>query len=82
MSELNPHHPVTESMRDQWHKIAALLMRKLGQTHVIITEADIADIGEADVCVIIHDKADGIHVRLVGRAEGERLAREHGGLAN
>lgn len=79
--ELNPNHPTTQTLRDHWHKIAILIMRKLGVEHVIITEKDIERLAEHEGSyVFAHDQRDGLHIRLVSREEGERLAREHGGL--
>lgn len=78
MNELNPNHPVTSAMRDQWHKLAAILMHKHGLTHVVITSEDMESMG-SEMCVMVQASADGIHLRLITMAEGERLAREQGG---
>jgi len=39
--ELNPNNPVAAAARGQWHKIAALVMHKLGAQRVEIRDADI-----------------------------------------
>lgn len=39
--ELNPNHKVVTQARDQWHKIAALIMVKLGLTELKLTMADV-----------------------------------------
>ncbi len=80
---LNPNHRMTQATEDQWHKIAGLILHKLGQREVVLTKQDIlsaTDPGGGMLCIAIEEKADGIHVRLVSEAEGRRLARENGGL--
>lgn len=79
--ELNPNHPVTHSMSGQWHKIVALLMRKFDKTHIEISEGEVmafADDGAG--AVTIRERDGAIHLDLVSWEEGERLAREEGGL--
>lgn len=80
--ELNPQHPVTSAVHDQWHKIVAILLHKYDLGHVIITmkdfEAFVAD--HPDSVVVLHDKRDGLHLTMTSREEGERLARTQGGL--
>lgn len=78
--ELNPNHPVTRAVNDQWHKIVALLMQKYGTREVTFTEADVEQLGREDCGVVFHAKQHEIVIRLVTMAEGERLARESGGL--
>jgi hypothetical protein len=77
VSELNPNHAVTRSVSDHWHKIAALLVAKLGG-HAVISAADIAAVDGKAVAVRYHH--DGIHVTLISMDEAERLARKEGGL--
>ncbi len=78
--ELNPGHPVTASLRDQWHKIVLLVMEKLGTTEVVITQQDInRALQDQDRAVLVHDRADGLHVRIITMAEAERLAKAQGG---
>ncbi len=79
MSELNPNHPTTQAISDHWHKIAAILLHKLGHTDVCITPADLEAMDQ-NTCIVIQELDDGLHVRLVDMAEGQRLAREQGGL--
>lgn len=79
MVEFNPNHRVTQAMHDQWHKICALLMMKMGQKHVIITPADIENIG-LESAIAVQELPDGIHIRLVDEKTALRLAREEGGL--
>ncbi len=78
--ELNPNHPMTRTVHDHWHKIAALLMAKFNQSHVVITMADVLAMDDGANAVTIQELPDGIHIRLVSMEEGERLARKEGGL--
>lgn len=80
--ELNPEHPVTIETRDLWHKMVALLMIKFNNHHVEITEADVALLGDMEKCVVVESKGETIHLDLVSWEEGERRARESGGLPN
>ena len=84
MSELNPHHPVTQSAHDHWHKIVALLMHKFDLGNVVLTPSDLDSLeakyaGKMPV-VVLHDKRDGLHLSIVDMAEAQRLARLAGGL--
>jgi hypothetical protein len=80
--EINPHHHITETVHDHWHKIAALLLHRLGvrrgSGEVLITMADVKELAkyDNDVAVVIHEKTDGIHLRIVTMAEGEKLAKK------
>jgi len=80
--EVNPNHPVTAAVHDHWHKIVALLMHKFELGHVVITGQDLAAFEREypNHAIMIHDKRDGIHLRMVSMEEADRLAREHGGL--
>lgn len=78
--ELNPNHPVTSGIHDHWHKIAAILMLKFNQTEVEITPEDLSKLGDNEMGIVA-DVRDGKFVlRIVTMAEGERLARNEGGL--
>lgn len=78
--EINPNHPVTRTAHDHWHKIAAFLMWKLKQKCVTITLADVDKLTSEDMVIVLHDHADCMEVKLMPRAEGEKMAKEHGGL--
>lgn len=82
--EANPNHPVTQQMREQWHKIVALLLHKFDLGEVIITTDDLkalmVDYDGGMPAVVCHDKADGLHLRIVDEAEGLQLAKREGGL--
>ena len=76
--ELNPNHPVTRESHDLWHKVAALLVMQEGG-HVTIPESEIRKL-EGQAITIKFVDGVGIELNLVSMAEGERLAREAGGL--
>lgn len=78
----NPNHPVSRATEDQWHKIAALLVLKMGTDRVVITSEDInrAFKREGGVNITVRFTETGIILAIVGDAEAERLAREQGGL--
>jgi hypothetical protein len=80
VSELNPNHPVTRTVHELWHKICALLLLKFGEPHVVITLNDMMRLNDDDIAITIQEFGDGIHIRLVSMADGERLARKDGGL--
>ena len=82
LDELNPNHPVTAAVHDHWHKIVALLIHKFELGHVVITAEDLVrwERDCPDCVVLLHDRRDGMHLRVITRVEGECLAREEGGL--
>ncbi|PRZ51201.1 hypothetical protein BX589_12042 [Paraburkholderia fungorum] len=80
---LNPNHPVTQHAGENWQSLMAALLCQLGET-AVLTIADVERLnmrfpGDQPV-VLVHYHAESIELRLVSRTEGERLAREHGGL--
>lgn len=81
MSELNPNHPVTSSMREEWHKLCALLIFKSGKTEVTIDTSDLERFLNSGLAnITMRPSGDAITLRLVSDAEAARLAREEGGL--
>lgn len=79
MTELNPNHPMTRAVGNQWHKLTALLMLKYGTDHVVITEDDIVNMPK-DTAITIEERSDGIHLRIVDAETAALLARKEGGL--
>ena len=77
--ELNPNHPVTQTLHDHWHKIAAIAMRQLGIDHLVITSADIESLPEG-MFLVAQELRDGLHVRFVAEKTAHQMAIEHGGL--
>lgn len=82
MNELNPNHPVTRKAHDNWHKVAALIMMKLGINEVVLTLEDINSLGTRPGGTNIAMKdADGVlRIFLCTDEEGQRLARQEGGI--
>lgn len=82
--ELNPNHPVTQQLHEQWHKLAILIMIKNGDDHVVITGKyleKLSQIYPGDLpAITICEKEDGIHLRIISQTEGALLARKEGGL--
>lgn len=78
----NPNHPVVREAKDQWHKLCAIALHKLGVIELEITAHDIEELTTADLANIVLDTRPGdvLLLRLVSNAEAETLAREHGGL--
>lgn len=79
--ELNTNHGVTAEVREQWHKLCALVMFKLGVTEIQITTDDVERFtasGRANITVRPKDHV--LTLALVSDAEALRLARKEGGL--
>jgi hypothetical protein len=79
--ELNPNHPVVAETRDHWHKIVAIMMSTYGLSEFEVTIDAVARLGDGTQGVVMDCRNDKMVVRLVTMEEGERLAREAGGLA-
>ncbi|MGF6643137.1 hypothetical protein [Paraburkholderia sp. GAS82] len=84
MPKLNPNHPVTQLMDDEFmHKLCAVLVMKLGG-RAEITIADFHALGtymgNSAPVLVTHAHPESIELRLVDQREAESLAREHGGL--
>jgi|CXWL01.1.fsa_nt_gi hypothetical protein len=74
------------TLESHWHKIAALIMHKAGLSHVHITMEDLRAMDELapnDMpAVVAHDRADGLHIRLMSlrQAEAYQILHEKGDL--
>lgn len=75
--ELNPNHPTTKAVHDHWHKIAAILMWKLKQDHVVFTSMDIQAFPK-DLAIAIKENHDGLHIMLTDMSHAVRLAKKEG----
>jgi hypothetical protein len=86
MKELNPNHPVTIQARQHWHKIAVLIMLKLGVKEVQITKKDVEELlVKGDVNIVL-DARNEIQtgyftVRIVDDKTAAKLAKTEGGRA-
>lgn len=76
--EINPEHPVTQELREQWHKICAVVLHKLKISYIGITAEDLTELGP-DVAVIAHAKKDMLEIRLMTLAEAKQYAKDHPG---
>lgn len=79
MSEVNPNHPVTVEMHEQWHKVAALLMHQFGVTKFRITPAVMDDM-PANTAIVAYSKPDGLYIYLVDEKTARQWAGDEGGL--
>lgn len=79
--EINPNHPVTHFAREQWPKICALLMDKMGKEAVEITVEDVDRLSQRDMSVVMDTRGGKLFIRFMPRLEGEKLARNEGGFA-
>lgn len=75
--ELNPRHGTTKAMREQWHKLLAIVMHKQKTKHVVLKVEDIMAVQGLNITV--QELTDGIHLRLVDDATANKLAKQHGG---
>lgn len=81
MTELNPNHPVTSAMHDQWHKVVAALMVKYHMDVAVIDVEDLLRLQRSSKRhVVIEGKGEALQLRLVTEQEAVRLARQAGGL--
>ncbi len=79
----NPNHPVVRQLDTEWHKLVAVLVHHLGLTEFEITAEMISEFAnKREGHAVVADARGGRFVlRLVSAEEGERLARQEGGLA-
>jgi hypothetical protein len=82
--EFNPNHKVTQGLHDHWHKIAALILHKLGVKQVVIDLDDFQSLEDSYPngmpCVVAQDKDNKLTIWLVTEQEGRELAKKEGGL--
>jgi len=83
--ELNPNHEVARQVHDHWHKVAALIMVKLGLTEVKLTMADVDKIAHGNVNIVLDSRGESetgvMTIRLVDDKTANELARSEGGRA-
>jgi hypothetical protein len=76
--ELNPNHPTTSTMHDHWHKLAAILVNRCPGARTLVTLDEIERM--EGLAITLKEVGGGIELRIVTMEEGERLARQEGGL--
>lgn len=81
--ELNPNHPVVREAHDHWHKIAVLIMVKLGLTELKLTLDDVNKLAAGNVNIVLdatNERTTGIlTIRIVDDKTAAELARKEGG---
>jgi len=82
VSELNPNHPVTREVHEQWHKIAAIMLHKMGRQKLRITIADLQAWEREYPGGGIVIKANNLDIELwlVDADQARELSRKEGGL--
>ena len=79
--QLNPNHPVTKEVHEHWHKIAALMMFKMGVKKYVISPDEVFRAFKEDLNITVKfSDEQGIILTLVDSTEAERLVRKEGGL--
>lgn len=83
--ELNPNHKVVRQARQEWHKIAALIMVKLGLTELQLTLDDVNKVAAGNVNIVLDARGESetgiLTVRIVDDKTAAELARTEGGRA-
>lgn len=81
--ELNPNHKVVQQAHDHWHKIAALIMVKLGLAELQFTPADVDKIAAGNVNIVLDARGEAktgiLTLRIVDDKTANELARKEGG---
>ena len=83
--ELNPKHKTTVQARGHWHKIAVLILLKLGMTEMTLTKADVNKLAKGDVNIVLDTRDElttgKLTIRIVDDKTAYKLALESVGLA-
>lgn len=79
MKELNPNNPVLRAAHGQWAKICALVMHKLGVTHVEIKMEDVDALNATGRNLGIGDEKGYIEVFLLTEDETKAALKKYGG---
>lgn len=80
MNQGNPNHPVTQSMQTEWHKICALMMVANGLTEFEVTPDLIEQLARSERAIACDLRGGRMVIRMLTAEEGEKLARQEGGL--
>lgn len=73
--EMNPDNPTTKAAHDHWHAIIAVVMIKLGITHININADDMAKVHALPELptVMLHDHAGGLDLKLITQVEAAAI---------
>ena len=81
--ELNPNNKVVRQARDQWHKIAALIMVSQGLTEVKVGMKDVAKLAAGNINIVLDARGESetgcLTIRIVDDETAAELARREGG---
>lgn len=80
MSALNPNNPVARASFGNWHKLAALIMHKLGINHIELKNEDVEALNATGKNIGISDNKGYIEIFLLTPEETKAALRKHGGL--
>jgi len=69
---------MTKGVRDHWHKLVAILINRTPHKQTLISLGEVERI--AGMAITMKYTPMGIELRLVTMEEGERLAKQEGGL--
>ena len=85
MKEWNPNHKVVRQAHDHWHKIAALIMIKLGLTELDLTLADVEKVAAGNINIVLDARGESqtgkLVIRIVDDKTAAEMARKEGGRA-
>jgi len=79
--ELNPNNPVARAAHGKWHIICALVMHKLGVTHVEIKDEDVDAFNAAGRNIGISDDKGYMEIMLLTKEEMAPALKKRGGRA-
>lgn len=83
--ELNPNHKVVRQAHNQWHKIAAMIMVKIGKSELEFTIDDVNKIAKGNVNIVLDARGESetgkLRVLIVDDKTADDLARREGGRA-
>ena len=71
---MNPESAILQQLDHHWQQIAALLVWKLAQNGVTLTEKEISQF-PTDLVLFTHGHKDSIDFKLVTREQAEQLAK-------
>lgn len=81
--ELNPNNPVVRQAHDHWHKIAAMIMVKLGKTELRFDTEDVKKLERGNINIVLDARGETetgiLTVRIVDDKTAAELARKEGG---
>lgn len=60
----------------QWHKLMAIIMRKHGMDHEVITVPDVEACIEGGINIVAEEIGEELHVRIVDEATADELEKE------